>query len=44
MNRFLLICHVVAALACAAWADSNIRILQVGLDGRCGDPGKQAQQ
>lgn len=35
MKRFLLICHVVAALACAAWADTNIRILQVGLNGRC---------
>jgi hypothetical protein len=35
MKRLLLICHMVVALACAAWADANVHILEVGLNGRC---------
>ena len=35
MKRLLLVCYLVAALACAAWADANIHILEVGLNGRC---------
>jgi hypothetical protein len=35
MKRLLLICHAILVLAYAAWADTNIRILQVGLNGRC---------
>jgi hypothetical protein len=35
MKRLLLICHLVVALACAAWADANVHILEVGLNGRC---------
>jgi hypothetical protein len=35
MKRLLLICHTVVVLACAAWADANVHILEVGLNGRC---------
>jgi hypothetical protein len=35
MKRLLLICHTVVLLACAAWADANLHILVVGLNGRC---------
>jgi hypothetical protein len=35
MRQLLLICHVLVALACVAWANGNVRILQVGLNGHC---------
>jgi hypothetical protein len=44
MKRFLLICHVVAALACAALADTNIRILQVGLNSELVSAAKECQK
>jgi hypothetical protein len=35
MKRLLLVCYLVAALSYAAWADANVHILEVGVNGRC---------
>jgi hypothetical protein len=35
MKRLLLICLIAAVLAGAAWADSNLHIVEVGVNGRC---------